>query len=259
MDIKKKILIIEDEQSLLEVLEKKLEKEGFEVFTAVDGINGLKQIREIHPDLVLLDILMPRKDGFEVLEELNQDEILCKIPVIIISNSGQPVEIDRALKLGVKDYLVKANFDPENVIEKVNNFLKEENNLQKNNKKMIVLIEDDVFLRDLCVRKLKKENFEVVSAENGEEGLKKIKECEPDLVLLDIILPGIGGFEVLKQIKEDEKTQHIPVIMLTNLGEKEDIEKGLILGAADYLVKAHFSPDEIVERIYKVLKKQINY
>jgi len=85
--------------------------------------------------------------------------------------------------------------------------------------------------------------------------LSKAKEELPQLILLDLILPGIDGFEVLKQIKEDSQINKIPVIILSNLGQQEEVEKGLKLGAADYLVKAHFTPDEIIGKIKEVLGK----
>jgi len=119
----------------------------------------------------------------------------------------------------------------------------------------ILIIEDDRFLRELMVRKLKMENFEVVEAEDGAEGLKKIKEEKPDLVLLDLILPEMDGFEVLEQKRKDEEIKNIPVIILSNLGQKEEIDRGLQLGAKDYLVKAHFSPSEIIEKIKLFLQK----
>ena len=120
--------------------------------------------------------------------------------------------------------------------------------------KTILIIEDDKFLRELICQKLIKEGYEVCEAIDGEEGVKKIKEAKPDLVLLDLILPGIDGFEVLSKIKEDPETKSIPVIILSNLGQKEDVEKGLKLGAADYLIKAHFTPGEIIDKIRNILK-----
>jgi DNA-binding response OmpR family regulator len=120
--------------------------------------------------------------------------------------------------------------------------------------KKILIIEDDKFLRELISRKLSGEGFGVAEAVDGEEGVKKIKEENPDLVLLDLILPGIDGFEVLSKAKEDPKTSSIPIIILSNLGQKEEIEKGLKLGAVDYLIKAHFTPGEIIEKIKNVLK-----
>lgn len=120
--------------------------------------------------------------------------------------------------------------------------------------KTILIIEDDKFLRDLIARKLTEEGFEISEAVNGEEGIKKIKEGKPDLVLLDLILPGIDGFEVLRKIKEEPQLARIPVIILSNLGQKEDVEKGMKLGASDYLIKAHFTPAEIIQKIKTALK-----
>lgn len=120
--------------------------------------------------------------------------------------------------------------------------------------KKILIVEDDKFLRELIVRKLDEEGYEIAEALDGEEGSKKAKEEKPDLVLLDLILPGIDGFEVLAGIKQDSQTSAIPVIILSNLGQTEDVEKGLKLGAIDYLVKAHFTPGEIIEKVKKALE-----
>lgn len=114
-----KILLVEDEEILINVLEKKLSKVGYDVLIARDGEEGLKVMREFWPDLILLDIKLPRMGGFEVMEEMNKNFALKRIPVIIISNSGQPVELDRALRLGAKDWLIKTEFDPQEVVNKV--------------------------------------------------------------------------------------------------------------------------------------------
>lgn len=118
----------------------------------------------------------------------------------------------------------------------------------------ILIIEDDKFLRELIAQKLIKEGFDISEAVDGEEGIKKIKEARPGLVLLDLILPGIDGFEVLSRVKDDPSLSSIPVIILSNLGQKEDVERGLKLGAVDYLVKAHFTPGEIIDKIKAVIR-----
>jgi len=115
----KKILLVEDEELLINLLQKKLTESGYLVSLSRNGEEGLKSMRQDPPDIVLLDIIMPKIGGFEVLEEMAKDDFLKKIPVVIISNSGQPVELDRAKKLGVKDWLIKTEFDPEEVLEKV--------------------------------------------------------------------------------------------------------------------------------------------
>lgn len=114
-----KVLIIEDEDVLRNVLAKKLEKEGYEVITAENGEIGMDKIRNENPEMILLDIMLPKKNGYQVMGEMYADEKLKKIPVLIISNSGQPVEIQKLVKLGACDYLVKADFDPQEVIDKM--------------------------------------------------------------------------------------------------------------------------------------------
>ena len=120
--------------------------------------------------------------------------------------------------------------------------------------KKILIIEDDKFLRELIAQKLTKEGYEISEAVDGEKGVEAVKETKPDLVLLDLILPGIDGFEVLSRMKADPLLAEIPVIILSNLGQKDDIERGLKIGAVDYLIKAHFTPAEIIEKVNAVLK-----
>lgn len=120
----------------------------------------------------------------------------------------------------------------------------------------ILIIEDDKFLRELISRKLANEEFKIEEAIDGEEGLRKLQEAKPGLVLLDLILPGLDGFEVLERIKDNPSTSAVPVLILSNLGQKDEIERGLKLGAVDFLVKAHFTPEEIVDKIKMILSKK---
>lgn len=122
-------------------------------------------------------------------------------------------------------------------------------------KNHILLVEDDTFLANIYKTKFEMEGFTVRVAETGDEGLAAVKKIKPDIVLLDILLPKMDGFTVLKKLKADSATKQIPVILLTNLGQKDDVEKGLELGAADYLIKAHFKPSETVEKVNKVLER----
>lgn len=115
----KKVLLVEDEEIIQNLLQRRLGSEGFKVLSARDGEDGLKMMRQSMPDVVLLDIIMPKKNGFQVLEEMQKDENLRNIPVIIISNSGQPVELDKAKQLGADDWLIKTEFDPQEVVDKV--------------------------------------------------------------------------------------------------------------------------------------------
>lgn len=118
----------------------------------------------------------------------------------------------------------------------------------------ILIIEDDKFLRELIAGKLTKEGYKISEAIDGEEGIRKIRDEKPDLILLDLILPGIDGFEVLSRMEKEPSIAKIPVIILSNLGQREDVERGLKMGAVDYLIKAHFTPREVIDKIKAVLK-----
>lgn len=119
--------------------------------------------------------------------------------------------------------------------------------------KKILFIEDEFALQKTFGDILKQEGYEMISALNGEIGLNMAKDNEPDLILLDLILPKVHGFEVLKGLKEDEKTKDIPVIVLTNLEGIKDVDTALEIGATTYLVKAQYTLEEIVEKIKKAL------
>ncbi len=266
-----KILIIEDEASLSSVLKTKLKKSGYDAEVAEDGEAGYEKIKQWNPELILLDIVMPKMDGYKVLERMNDDNI--KIPVIVISNSGQPVELDKTRRLGAVDHFIKTQFEPKEVIDKVKHYLskneiktiekdksstKTQGNDNGNTNKQdvkVLIVEDDSFLRDLCIKKLSKKGFTVYEAVDGEKALNQLEKMRPDIILLDIILPVIDGFDVLKKIKtnEDESIKNIPVLVLSNLGEKDDIKEAKKLGASDYLVKAHFTTEGITSKIKKEL------
>ncbi len=123
----------------------------------------------------------------------------------------------------------------------------------------ILFVEDESVLQKTFEETLKGEGYEVISALDGEVGFNLAKKEKPDLILLDLVLPKVNGFEVLKKLKEDPETKKIPVIILTNLEKMSDIDKVLELGAAAYLVKVDYSLEEVVEKIKKILgEKTIN-
>ena len=268
-----RILIIEDDSFLADVLVQKLKNEGFETLLSRDGEDGYTQMQSFKPDLILLDIILPKMNGYEILEKKLKDPSLAPIPVIIISNSGQPVEINRALALGVKDYLVKAQFDPEEVLVKVRAQLGGGGNRgvdhvaslegvinQKDNAislegKKILWVEDDQFLNDIIARKLSTTKCVFFHANEGVEALKIVNAEMPDIIMLDILLSGMDGFEILRRIKSDPKTKNIPVILLSNLGQESDIEKGKGLGATLFMIKATVTPNDIIDKIKEVISQ----
>lgn len=122
-------------------------------------------------------------------------------------------------------------------------------------KRTVLVIEDEAFILDLLVYKFKDQDWKIVSAMNGEAGIEKAKEEKPDIILLDILLPGMNGYEVLEQLKSDESMKDIPVLVLSNYGQKGEIDKSKELGAVDHLVKANIIIEEVINRAEKILSE----
>ena len=258
--MKKRILIIEDDAFFADVLKNKLEGYGCEVEWVADGTGGFDKIKEMKPDLVLLDILLPGMNGYEILDKQRQVDEIRDIPVIVISNSGQPVEIERVLELGAKDYLIKAQFGPNEVMDKVIACLGDLDGEEKDpgsiKGKTIFIVEDDEFLSDLLKEKFEMEEAEIVHVTSGEELFTALDDKKPDLILLDIVLPRMDGYEILDAIRNDEKVKDVPVVMLSNLGQRSDVEKGKEKGANKFLVKALFSLDQVVKEVKKTINEK---
>lgn len=123
-------------------------------------------------------------------------------------------------------------------------------------KSKILIVEDDSFLLNMYATKFEMEGFEVIMAEDGEKGLRLAKKEMPDMILLDILLPRMNGFEVLKALKEDEQTKDLKVLLLTNLSQRAEVDQGFDMGAVEYLIKAHFMPSEVVAKVKKILAAQ---
>ena len=128
--------------------------------------------------------------------------------------------------------------------------------MDKDQKSIVLIVEDDEFLRVLTAKRLEKEGFKVAVAVDGESALAVAADTNPDLILLDLLLPGVNGFEVLGQLKKHDKLKAVPVVVFSNLGQKEDIEKAEKLGAADFLIKANFTLDDVVAKINERLGKK---
>lgn len=127
------------------------------------------------------------------------------------------------------------------------------------NKKTIIIVEDDVFLSDIYKTKFEEQGYDVLLAQDGKRCLDLLEGgVRPDFILLDIVMPKMDGLETLSIIKNDDKLKDLTVILLTNLGQEDDIKKGMELGAASYLIKAHYTPSEVVKKVEEILKNQIN-
>lgn len=262
----KKVLIIEDDIFLGGVIAKKLSENGFETKLSSDGAEGFGEIKSWKPDLVLVDVILPSMNGYEILEAKAKDPDIMNIPVIVVSNSGQPVEIKRVMALGAKDYLIKTQFNPEEILTKIKNISSELSGEPKSSNVegsssltgvTILWVEDDSFLFSLISRKFSNTGCTMIHAQKGEEALKILSEgTRPDIILLDIMLPGISGYDILENIKSQKDLENIPVVLLSNLGQREDIEKGKKLKADAFIIKATVSIDQIMKTIKDILNSK---
>ncbi|MBI3442783.1 MAG: response regulator [Candidatus Sungbacteria bacterium] len=125
--------------------------------------------------------------------------------------------------------------------------------MKNTTRKKILIIDDDPFIADMYVVKFKAEGFEVEAANNGKTGIERATKMKPDIILLDVVMPAIDGFDVLQKLRGDASLGHPKIIFLTNFGQREDIERGMQLGADGYIIKAHFTPSEVSAKVKELL------
>ncbi len=264
----KKILIIEDNENLGKILEKFFQSKDFDVALVHDGMVGLNELKSLNPDIALLDMSLPSMNGYEILEARSKDPNIAKIPVIVISNSGQDVEVGRLKELGATDYIVKIQMSPDEVYKKVsdilgiemknsdNDFIIEAKNETEKGCDLtgvtVLWVEDDMFLSSIVGRKLAGTGAKHIQAKSAEEAFQSLQTDKPNVIVLDLVLPGMSGFEILEKLKSDPATKDIPVIVLSNLDQRDDMEKCFKLGAVKFFVKALVTLDKIFEEIKKL-------
>lgn len=255
------ILIIEDEEVLADVLSQKLRAAGHTVELVRDGTEGISAIRRLRPALVILDVFLPGLNGIELLARKQADMEIATIPVIVLSNSLQLTQGKTLESLGAAKFLVKSNLTPDEVVSQVRQVLSSE--IEKKTMaadipahafagKKILLVEDDEFLGNILVKRLESAQAEVTHARTGEEAITALARQKPDIALLDILLPGQSGFDVLEKIRMDAQTKDLRVIIVSNFNQDADKDRAYKLGAS-YLVKALVNPGDIVIKIGEVL------
>lgn len=253
-----KILIIEQDVFFGDVLSQKIKDAGFDALVVNNGTVALEQVHLFNPDLIILDMEITSADPYSILNEKNNDKGISGIPTIIISRSADLSEIKKVVNMGVKDYLVKAQLNLDELIIKIKSQLSKSPSAAKTNGlsgKKVMWVEDDQFLSDLISRKLNSQGCKLLYAKTGEEALKILETETPDIVILDLLLPGISGFDVLEKIKADNRTKKIPVVILSNFSQNNEIERATKLGAERFLIKASIVLDDLVRELQAVLSE----
>jgi PAS domain S-box-containing protein len=267
------ILVIDDNAMNLNIAQDLLEHTGLSVITALDAMNGIRLMKENKPSLVLLDLLMPGCDGFETLENIKKDSELQDIPIIAFTALASLEDKEKALKGGCKDIILKP-INTETFIKTIQdnllspNYLEfkpvhireedeapESKELGQQKKHPILIVDDNPINVDILKEAILAMDQVAYTALSGEEAIKIISENKPDLILLDIMMPKMDGYEVLNTLKKKSGTDFIPVIIISAVNSTEERVRGFKEGARDYITK----PFEIIEvqaRIESILKSK---
>ncbi|MEE8414298.1 MAG: response regulator [Dehalococcoidales bacterium] len=265
------ILIIDDRHSEVWFIERVLQKSGYDVASAFDGIEGLKKTEERTPDLIILDTVMPRMDGYQVYHRLQNNPDTDGIPVLFLTDKGEAYEKNKlayakrkttagkknrllgslASKLGFLNKPVQAD----DLSRQAQCLLQAENvpaarEQENNGRPRILIIDDDVSLVQTVTKVLQEEGMEVVTAFNGLAGLNRVKEEMPDLIILDTIMPQFNGLQVLQYLRQHCR---VPVLMIPGQSEADLLNKALVSGAESYLIKPFDTKDLVA-----FIKRKLN-
>jgi len=271
---KLKILVVEDSLVTRKVITRTLVANGYETFEAKNAFEALSGIEEKKPNMILLDIILPGKDGYEILEEIRQKPMFEKTPVIMLTSRDGLFDKLKGKVSSADEYLTKP-FQPDELLTVVRKHfsIARDNVLSDNTaiidqepvieeeqipapdelKAKILIVEDSLVTRKVIARTLVARGYEVFEAKNSFEALAGIEQKKPDLILLDIILPGKDGYEILEEIKQKPMFEETPVVMLTSRDGLFDKLKGKVSGASEYLTKP-FQPEELLTVVRKYLR-----
>ena len=233
------VLVIDDDATARELISDHLKAGGFSVVTAAGGVEGIKLAKELQPTAITLDVMMPDLDGWSVLAALRQNPELADIPVIMVSIVDDK---RRGIALGAAGYLTKP-IDRERLLQLVRRFQ------APTRATRVLMVEDDASQRERMLGWLERPHWIVREAANGREALDLLREEKPDVILLDLMMPEMDGFEVVAALQGDKDWRDIPVIVITSLDLDAKDRARLNSGVQSVLVKEKFRPEDLVERI----------
>ncbi|MBN1822798.1 MAG: response regulator [Endomicrobiales bacterium] len=245
----KRILVVDDDEDLTVVIKGHLEKQGYEIHVANSGMDAIKKAVELKPDLITLDLLMPQVDGYFVTKLLKQNPATKDIPIVIVSAI---LEKEKCFRLGISDYLTKP-FDSQDLIEAVK---RTERQIRgEKMKRKVLVVDDDPDIIAVLTLSLTNRDYSVYNAYDGIQAIALAKKEKPDMIILDLMLPSVDGFEVIRNLKKDKETSEIPIIVITGR-TIEDKEKAIQLGAKEYLLKP-FTMRMLYEELDRILQKEV--
>ncbi len=245
------VLVIDDDASVRELVARSLVREGFTVETAVDGATGLEKAREINPDAITLDVMMTGMDGWSVLSLLKADPDLQKIPVVMITIVDDK---NRGFALGASGYLTKP-IDRQALVELINQHRPGDPDAAMMGQ--ILVVEDDADIRDMLTRTLEREGWAVDEAENGVVALERVEETLPDLILLDLMMPQMDGFEFITALQRTPEGRSIPVVVVTAKDLTEEDRRRLNGSVEQIVAKQSSDRERLLQEISELLEAQM--
>jgi len=238
------VLVVDDDLLVQQLVAGQLAPAGFHVVTASDGLEALKKARELRPQAIVLDIYLPRLDGWSVLSTLKSEPDLARIPVIIISVEEQRA---RGFSLGACEYLVKP-IEPEHLVEVVRRSIGSTTGTGE-----VLVVDDDSSTRELVSRSLRRAGFSTTEAHSGEDALLKARVSPPTLVVLDLMMPNLDGFEVLRRMRAEKL--NVPVVVLTGKTLTHEEQSVLREGFAGFVQKGGHALEDVIGQAKGVLLK----
>jgi CheY-like chemotaxis protein len=235
--------VIDDEPAVLEFMSRSLTAKGIRVVTAADGEEGLRLAAQFRPAVIFLDVLMPRMDGWSVLSALKADPKLMNIPVIMLTLMN---EAEMGYMLGAAEYLTKP-IDRDRLVDVLEKYHAAGAGAQ------VLIVEDDESTRDVIRRALAKHGWTVAEAENGRAGLEQLARCSPSLILLDLMMPEMDGFEFLEELRKRDEWQAIPIVVLTSKDLTLEERRRLSGNVEKVLQKGAFSREALLREVRKVV------
>jgi len=238
------VLVVDDDRSARELISRGLAREGFRVITAANGEEALHLARSQRPDVISLDVLMPGMDGWTVLRSLKADPLTASIPVVIVSMLD---DRDIGFALGAADYLTKP-FDRERLVAALRRFR------DGNHPRPVLVVEDDPAARDVIRRTLERDGWVVAEAENGRVALESVRKEKPDLVVLDLMMPEMDGFEFVARLRSSEGGRGIPIVVVTARELSVEDRRRLSGHVRRIFRKGSFSREELAQELRRALE-----
>ncbi|WP_204150461.1 PAS domain-containing protein [Leptolyngbya sp. CCY15150] len=241
------VLVIDDDVTVHDLMQRSLSQSGFRVEVTTDGTEGIRLARALHPHVIILDVLMPHMNGWDVLAILKADPILMDVPVILMTILD---EQNRGFTLGASDYLTKP-IDYKRLDLLLQKYRPDDALGDRPHR--VLVVEDDQATRQMFQRILQKEGWQVTTAENGRLGLEAIQAQQPDLILLDLMMPEMDGFEFMDQLRQQDRGRSLPVVVVTAMDLSLDERDRLTGRVENILQKGAYSRDQLLKEVQRLV------